>query len=199
MKSLALLRIASHASLITCTIFGMNIGYAASPETTVFGIPIGGKLPQQLKVCPVSALGSGASAKAMCWVDKPFKDKDGTAIGDVVIPNPDGRPEWAAYATFKAGISKDGTLKWLNLTDINGSRKSEIANSISQRFGLPLETTLAQAGSSAAKWQSQSLGIQQICTARLCEVRFTSQAERDAEALAQEAVYRTKAARPATP
>lgn len=183
--------------------FGFMLSLAvctdAVAETTVFGIPVGGKLSQQVKVCHASALGSGAAAKAMCWVEKPFLDKDGTAIGDVVLPNPDGRPEWAAYASFKAGIGKDRTLKWLSLTDINSSRKSEIANSISQRFGLPLETTLAQSDGPAARWLHQGVSIHQMCSNRQCEVRFTSQAERDAQRAAQDAVYRTKAARPATP
>ncbi|MEG0936555.1 MAG: hypothetical protein RSE32_08035 [Comamonas sp.] len=199
MKTLSLIRFARDFSIITCSVLTLSLVHAAAPVTKVFGLPIGGKLSQQLKVCPSSALGSGATAKAMCWVDKPFKDKDGTAIGEVVLPNPDGRPEWAAYASFKAGIGKDGTLKWLNLTDINSSRKSEIANSISQRFGLPLETTLAQSAASSAKWLSQGVGIQQMCSDRLCEVRFTSQAERDAQSLAQDAIYRTNSARPATP
>jgi hypothetical protein len=168
----------------------------AADAMPVFGLPLGGKLKAQPHSCPTNT----DKAKDICWIDKPFVAANGDRLGSVHLPNPDGRPAWAAYATFSAQIAKDGVLEELKVRTFSAKEKHVIAQSLSSRFGLPNETTLPRNDAASATWARSEIFIYMLCDrSEFCIVEFRSpkaQAEREREAAARR---QKDSARPASP
>ena len=176
---------------------GCTVSLAA--EVTVFGLPLGGQLRPDPKECTVKEITSNGS-KAPCWIGKPFVSKtSGGKLGSLQMPSPDTLPEWAASASFKAEVTKQGILELLTLEALDGKLKHTIASSISKRFGLPVETTLPRTEWAEAKWHGEGIEVFQRCTVKSCEVRFLSPAAIEKMAGTQAEAQRIKASRPATP
>lgn len=170
-------------SVLTSTVIATIVlfyGQAAS-AVTVLGLPLGEKISPPVRLCPANT----DNAKNICWVGWPYLSKDGSRLGTVHLPNPDTRPEWAAYAMFKAYVGQDGVLLELEVSTFGAKDKNEIASSISSRFGLPIESTLSRSDVSWAKWVNKDIYINMACTLEKCWVEFKSpraQAERDKQA-----------------
>jgi hypothetical protein len=165
---------------------------AAAETVAVFGLPLGGKAPA-INQCPSNA----EKAKSVCWVGRPFKGAHGH-LGSVHLPNPDSRPAWAAHAVFEASVDGAGLLQRLKASTVVAANRSEIANSIASRWGLPDQTSLAQPGPASATWTKPELTIFMFCSDK-CSVEFRSAAEQAARETAAAARKRTDAARPASP
>ena len=168
----------------------------AADAITVFGLPLGGKLKAQPHSCPTNT----DKAKDICWIDKPFVAANGDRLGSVHLPNPDGRPAWAAYAAFSAQIAKNGVLEELKMRTFSAKEKHVIAQSLSSRFGLPNETTLPRNDTASATWARSEIFIYMLCDrSEFCIVEFRSpkaQAEREREAAARR---QKDSARPTSP
>lgn len=171
--------------------------YAAESVITVFGLPLGGKVPQ-FKECTVDEIVARKN-KAHCWVGKPFTGKDGGRLGNLKMADSDVLPEWAASAKFKAQISRQAHLELLTLEGVDGQLKHTIANSLSKRFGLPVQTTLPQTDWAEAKWIGEGIEVFQRCTVKSCEVRFLSPAAVRQMVDTEAETKRVNSARPATP
>lgn len=172
------------AGLSVLAIAGAVTAHAAD-AVTVFGLPLGGKLKAQPHSCPTNT----DKAKEICWIDKPFVASNGDRLGSVYLPNPDGRPAWAAHAIFSAKIAKDGVLEELKVRPFSVKEKHVIAQSLSSRFGLPNETTLPRNDTASATWTRGDIFIYMLCDqSEFCVVEFRSpkaQAEREREAAAR--------------
>lgn len=198
-----------HALLLTSVAgLGLSTCWAGSPATKgpapkgvlVFGLPIGGVLKPGPKVCTTAEITS-ITGRSMCWLVKPTTNKDGSKLGILHMPDPDSRPEWAASAQFNAIVSKAGTLDWLNVVVKDGANKHQIADSISKRFGYPVQAPLPQ-NFIYATWHKEGLQIDQVCDYRQCTVKFgpepTAEEKAKADAAYEEAARR-RANRPISP
>lgn len=171
----------------------LGLSVRADQTIKVLGLELGGKISQPINICPADR----DKAKSICWVEKPFKAKDGDLMGSVRLPNPDSRPLWAAYAIYKFHLAKDGTLKSLTVRSVVDSQKPEILQSLKTRFGEPNSAEQHESGF-LARWDKPDIYIQLICTP-ICEVGFRSVAYH-AEMLANmSAQKKIEAARPVTP
>ena len=173
---------------------------APASQVTVLGLPLGGPLKPSPRVCKTEEI-TAYHAKAICWLSQPVVGKDGSRAGLVLLPYPESRPEWAAYAEVYAVLSQAGNLEWLSLTLKNQPDKHQIADSISKRFGAPSQAPLAP-NFIYATWRQEGLQIDQACDHRLCTVKFRLEptAEERAKAnAAYEETLRRKAQRPLSP
>lgn len=179
-------------SLAAVLLVGVS-AYADAP-TMVLGLPLGGKVALNMKICPSNT----DKTKEVCWISKPFVGKSGDRLGYIHLPNPDSRPDWAAYGMFQMGVGKDGELKTLTVESSGNNEKHAIANSITSRFGLPKETTLPRDGYSFASWAGKNIYVHLECASR-CFTTFRSP-NAQAEVEQRTAEYRKKqAARPVSP
>lgn len=184
-------------TLMVITLCSIGTVYASESAVTIFGLPLGGKVPQ-FKECTVDEIVARKN-KAHCWVGKPFTDKDGGRLGNLKMADSDVLPEWAVSAEFKAHISRQAHLELLTLEGVDGQLKHTIANSLSKRFGLPVQTTLPQTDWAEAKWIGEGIEVFQRCTVKSCEVRFLSPAASKKMAAASAEAKRINSARPDTP
>lgn len=171
--------------------------FAAESVVTVFGLPLGGKMPP-LKICTIDEI-SALKIKNHCWISKPFTAKDGSKLGTLNMADSDALPEWAAYASFSASLSPTGALERLNVEAPGTNKKQAIASSISKRFGLPISTTLPRSDLAEARWISQGIEINQLCIRDQCQVSFSSSSSAKKMADAQAEENRINKARPASP
>ena len=165
---------------------------AAAETVTVLGLPLGGKAPA-IRACPPNT----DNAKTVCWVGAPFKSKHGQ-MGSVHLPNPDGRPAWAAHASFEVSVDRAGQLERIRVSTVVAGNRSEIADSISSRWGQPNQSNLAQPGPASATWNKSDLTILMVCSGK-CSVEFRSAAEQASREQEAEARKRVDADRPASP
>ena len=174
---------------ITC--FAHQPAQAAEP-VEVFGLPVGGKVPAW-KVCPSNT----DKAKSACWIDKPFVH-EGVRLGSLHLPNPNSRPAWAAYVGFTATVSAQGVLQTLKASTVVSADRSEIANSIGARWGLPTTTTLYNPGIGSATWSKSDITIEMLCQEK-CYVEFQSAANRAERERSRQEQARRDAVRPVSP
>jgi hypothetical protein len=169
----------------------------ADDSISIFGLPLGGKMPAPVKVCAANQIGSEAS---MCWVGRPSSFK-GSKSGYINLPGgSDRRPRWAAHAMFEATIARDGALEKISARTRKLDDRNEIMKSLEVRFGLPTEASPVSDSTSSANWHRKGVHIRMLCSRDIaCEVAFSSQSAFDS--LQKElAARRTKdAARPASP
>ena len=185
---------------LTCmavALFTVGTAYAADSVVPVFGLPLGGKMPRT-KICTVDEI-SAHKRKAHCWVDKPFVAKDGGKLGSLNMADPDALPSWAVHASFSVSLSPTGTVERVRVESRGSDDKQAIASSISQRFGLPVSTTLPRTDLAEATWLSQGIGIFQRCVRERCEVNFLSAAELAEQRRTADKAKEVDARRPATP
>lgn len=179
------------AAIVATT--GISPGVLAQPQSTLLGIPFGEKL--SLSQCPANT----DHAKSPCWIGRPFVYKPtGSRSGSVHLPNPAGRPDWAANATFQIQQDKDGRVQELKVQTFSSHNRLKIAESISRRFGSPIQNQLQRSGASWASWRSADGYVDMQCENE-CWIDFrtpASQAAREAE-LAERA--RLDATRPKAP
>lgn len=179
---------------------GASPGSENASTTKVFGLPIGGVLKPAPRVCNLGEVSKGTT-KVVCWLEKPTATKDGSKIGILHLPDPDSRPEWAAYAEFSAIVGSGGVLEWVRVKAQNEGKKHLIASSISKRFGNPVQAPLP--GDFAyATWRAEGLQIDQVCDFLNCRISFKpapTQAQQAQADEAFEASLRRRSARPAAP
>lgn len=166
---------------------------SAQPGTHLLGIPFGERL--SMKICPFNT----DQVKVPCWINAPFVYKPtGAKLGSVHLPNPDGRPEWAANAMFKLTLDRQDKVQEIRVETFSDSDRSTIGESITQRFGIPLEDELRRSDGSWASWKSQDGYVEMKCKGK-CWIDFrtpSAQAAREAEKHERENV---NAKRPKTP
>lgn len=159
----------------------------------LLGVPFGGRL--QLSRCPPNA----ESSARPCWIDRPFLYKPtGANSGYVHLPGSDARPKWAAHAMFQLTLDKTGTVQEVKVNTFDAKERHQIADSISRRFGTPIENNLFREDISWASWRSAEGSVALRCQ-RECWVEFRTPAAQ--EALGAELTARAKkdVARPSTP
>lgn len=178
--------------LVAVFLFGVNA--YADPPTMVLGVPLGGKISPNMKICPLNT----DKAKEVCWISKPFTGKSGGRLGYIHFPNQDAFPAWAVHAMFTIEVGKDGEINTLTVESFGSNEKHTIANSITSRFGLPKETTLPRDDYAFASWTGKNIYIRLECASK-CSTTFRSPSAQ-AEVEQRAAEYRKKqAARPASP
>jgi hypothetical protein len=164
-------------SLLAAFLIAPTIAVAAE-SITILGLPLGGKLASSPKVCPKSAIGN-PSNKALCWIDAPYVyPPTGSKYGHVAMPETERLPQWAAYAMYKASVSKSDELESLELKTTSGNIAGEIERAISSRFGKPTKAAISGRNPSA-EWRHRDVSIKYLCDgATLCLVEFTSAKKR---------------------
>lgn len=147
---------------------------AAQPPgvaTTVLGLPLQGRIDPGIRQCPDDS----SKSKWSCWIDKPFVASSGAKLGTAYLPNPDRRPRWAAYALFHLTLDRDGRLDEIKVSTMDPAQKPEIATSISERFGRPDSSTLAEPDVGSATWSKPEVHIDLLCSrTQPCTVIFRS-------------------------
>jgi hypothetical protein len=184
------------ASLIIAAVLATAVAAPnamAQPQSRLLGVPFGDKLA--LAQCPTNT----DKAKAPCWIDRPFLYKPtGSKSGYVHLPNAEERPEWAAHAMFQISLDKDARVQELKVNTFSSQNKIQISESISKRFGRPIQDELRRSDVSWASWRSTEGYVEMRCKDE-CWIEFrtpTAQTARDAE-LAERA--KVNAARPKAP
>jgi len=165
----------------------------AQAQSRLLGIPFGDKLA--LAQCPTNT----DKAKAPCCIDRPFLYKPtGSKSGYVHLPNAEERPEWAAHAMFQISLDKNARVQELKVNTLGSQNRFQISESISKRFGKPIQDELRRSDVSWASWRSTEGSVEMRCKDE-CWIEFrtpTAQAALDAE-LAERA--KVNAARPKAP
>ena len=165
----------------------------AQPQSKLLGIPFGEKLP--LAQCPAKT----DKARSPCWIDRPFFYKPtGSKSGYVHLPNSEERPEWAAHAMFQIIQDKDGRVQELKVNTFSSKDRIQISESISKRFGTPIQSELRRSDVSWATWRSAEGHVEMRCRDE-CWIEFrtpAAQAARESE-LAERA--KMNAPRPKAP
>ncbi|MEH6434329.1 hypothetical protein [Massilia sp. DD77] len=156
--------------LPSLALFLVGTAVNAAEQMTVLNLPLGGKLPQPIRVCKPQGL-TDKEVKAMCWISAPFAYK-GRKSGMVDLPGRDQRPRWAANATFNISVGPDNTLSKINVTSFNGQAQTEIRNSISSRFGPPLPNP-----GGIVEWKRSDIYIRSYCSPAECRTEFLSPVE----------------------
>jgi hypothetical protein len=148
-----------------------------------------------LKACPFNS----DTAKEICWIGKPLVMPDGRRYGSAHLPKPDSRPAWAANVMFHLTLAKDGTLIELNAESLDDKDKNAIAQSLTTRFGLPIETTLNGPGTwPKARWAGDGIFVQLDCLVR-CQTAFQTATAKAGHEKYREELKRKEAARPKAP
>lgn len=170
-------------------------GWAAtqSVEPSLLGIPFGGEL--RLSPCPKNT----DHAKAPCWIDKPFVHAaSGAKLGYAFLPNPGGRPEWAAHAMFHLQLDRHNRVSVIKVETFHADNRLEIAESISRRFGKPARDELWRTDVAWANWRSPQGYAELRCT-RECVAEFRTAAAQQAYDEENSARERRNAERPVAP
>lgn len=143
--------------------FALLSAASVAGGTQVLGIPFGEKLPYSPANCPFNT----DKATKICWIDTPMRYRNGDRTGYVHVPGADSRPLWAAHPSFKLSLTKDQTITQITVyTD--GMESSEIAHSISTRFGLPVSSN--QYGKN---WKHKEANIEMLCKLDKCWTTFS--------------------------
>lgn len=125
---------------------------------SIFGVQLGGRIGV-VKTCPLDSMKS----KVNCWVGEPNKHRDGGRSGMIHLTNSDGRPKWAAFATFEAEVSPKGILERL-VTRIHGSDQiAEIHSAIVGRFGVPTRSASRTVSSYSVEWIRKDISVRMLC------------------------------------
>ena len=183
-----------YSHLIIATLLATQAcGVLAQHLPKLLGVPFGERLT--LTQCPFNT----NNAKAPCWIDKPFLYKPtGSKSGYVYLPNANERPEWAENVMFEISQDKDGKVQEIKVHTFRSQNKLQISESISKRFGKPMQDELRSSEASWAAWRSTEGSVEMRCTDE-CWIEFrtpVAQAEKEAELSAR---ARANAARPKAP
>lgn len=180
---------------VASVLLAVGIPALASAQSSklLLGIPFGGKL--QLSQCPVNT----DKATRPCWIDRPFFYKPtGSSSGHVFLPDSDGRPKWAAHAMFKLTLDRAGLVQEIRVNTLDAQMRHQSSESISSRFGPPMESNLLREDASWASWRTAEGSVALRCQ-RECLVEFRTplaQSALDAELAAR---AKRDAARPTAP
>lgn len=171
---------------------------AFAEPVTVLGLPLGGKPQPSVGQCK-GLPGRKYTEQGLCWVYS-RSDGKGGASGMLNVPNPDGRPKWAAYAEFKANVDKSGILTDFTVVARDASLADEIIDSIATRFGKPTASNSQPPTKWYAAWDKTEVAISVLCNvADGCYVRFASAAVAAADRERIKARMKVDAARPISP
>ena len=180
-------------SFLTLLLLCISLSINSQTNKQLLGIPFGA--PLHLQGCPSPA----EEATAPCWIDSPFfYEPTGERLGAAHLPNPDLRPKWAAYAWFELTLDKLSNVQVVKVTTFNSTDLYQIANSINQRFGKPINSQFQKKGISWATWSSKDGYVDMRCQEK-CWIEFrtpSAQRAREAEERERKAV---DAARPRAP
>ncbi len=191
-------------SLLLLVAIGCSNSYAYS-VVTVFGLPLGGNLNYQPKLCSQSS----SNAREVCWINKP-RIQDNVQTGMIRMPNSDVFPKWAEFAKFEMHYSESGGLEALFVYGGDIFDAPKIEQSISSRFGLPTRKRLRQPGditqpsliknSYHADWELPNIEIGVECLeADSCTTRFTSERRIKERARSASELRKIDLARPVAP
>jgi len=159
---------------------------------TVLGVPMGEKL--QPPACPSKK----EPAAQICWVGRPAVARDGSRLGMVRLPGPEGRPAWAANQPFMVTLAKDGTVEELKLPNVAAHDRLAVVRSISARFGTP--RTAGDEGSAAwAGWAADGVHIKLACQEGRCLFTVRTNTAEAAARLQTDVRKTTDAGKPGTP
>jgi hypothetical protein len=165
----------------------------AQSSKPVLGIPFGETLV--MKICPFNT----DKTKAACWIAKPFVHKPtGAKLGSIHLPNPNSRPEWAAYAAFEVTLDREDKVQEIKVHPIGEPDRYEIAKSISLRFGAPREDQLRRSDVSWASWKTDEGNVEMRCQ-RECWIEFRTPSAQSARDVEKRARDKSNAERPKAP
>jgi hypothetical protein len=185
-----------HVRFLTAVGLGLMavmMNASAQSSSKLLGVPFGEKLT--LTQCPPNT----DKARSPCWIDKPFYYKPtGSKSGYVHLPGAKERPDWAANAMFQISQDKEGRVQELKINTFSPQNRIQVAESISGRFGKPVQDELRKIDIAWATWRSREGVVEMRCKDE-CWIEFRTPAAQAAreEELAERA--RTNAARPKTP
>lgn len=157
--------------LLTGAAQSADTGTSGAP-VPILGVSIGGQVGS-IRTCPPDT----SKSRVLCWVDTPYKHRDGGRSGMIHLPNPDGRPKWAAYAIFEAEVSRKGDLERLNVRTHDAESLADIQGAITGRFGQPTTPPLRTARFYSAVWILKEISIRMRCVlGEYCTVDVASPA-----------------------
>lgn len=159
----------------------------AGAPVKVLGIEMAGaplpKLPRCVGEIP-------RKVKAICASSAPFVASDGSSLVDVDLPGASERPSWSEFALFKLNLDKSRRVQVIAVDVMSDLVKHDIAKSVSDRFGPPIQTDLTRNDVvNTAEWLTPDVHVWLACRTipqRICTVRFESRDSFDAAARARE-------------
>lgn len=162
-------------------------------ETTVLGLPLGGKFTERLPACPSDPT---AEPTRMCLTEPPFRLKAKGGLLSVKIPDRGTRPPWAVHVLFRLAVGPDSKLEGIEV-EAPACRKQEVADSISARFGKPTYADLSSSLQGGAVWEAPDVHAT-LTYFRESECRVRFQLAADAKRT-RDAAAADRARRPVTP
>lgn len=161
-------------------------------EITIFGVPLGGKLPYQVRICPENFV-----SKQICWVEKPFSWQGGK-LGASVFPD-NTLPKWASYGSFELSLDKGNIIQHISIKDLPLSVENDVVASLERRFGTPRTLSKSFTGSITG-WKKDDIEIEMICpSGSVCSIRFLSAKQAAEIAAEKDKRERKQLARPLSP
>jgi len=149
----------------------LSLNAVAAP-TTVFGLPLGGKVKMPIPKCPARAAETGV--QSLCWESIPNTIMGGRS-GWAQVPGEDQMPRWAAHGFFEPRVKNDGTLESLVVKTSSADQFVEILNSISGRFGQSQRESRPGSAIMTADWTRDDIHIKLLCSASIgCNTTFIS-------------------------
>lgn len=167
----------------------------AAEPAQVFGLPLGGKMPQTIKRCTAPL---EVSVPSTCWSYMPERQKDGGFSGLLRMPE-STLPKWAEFAGFELRLNSARELESILVTLPHDNWRS-IVSSIGSRFGDYSEITeLASPPAVKVAWTRASAFIEVFCHSERCKVTFTTVEKHEQRQRAAEDRRKADAARPVAP
>ena len=177
-------------SLITCI---ASPSLAQTGNAKLLGIPFGARI--SISACPVDTW----NVTRPCWIREPhISSVNGSLVGLAHIPDPNSRPAWAAYADFALSVDRSGVVDIITVSVSPRISRQEIIDSISLRFGKPLDHQRVDSNSPLVNWRSAEGAVNMVCH-RDCQVSFMTPAAKDAFEAKVAEMLRKEANRPKAP
>jgi len=158
----------------------------------VFGQALGGRLGHVVNRCPRDP----AKPSKVCWLSSPATTPGGGKSGLGKLPE-QYAPTWARYGLFEMFFERSGELASMSIRGVPSEVRSDMLQSISQRFGKPASNYVYDGGSRLT-WVAEGVEVEVICVSE-CTANFNSSAF--AQSIRKEVAERRQkeAARPKTP
>ena len=163
-------------------------------EVMLFGQFLLGGRVWFAKVCPLSS--AGKSVKDVCWLGELPKNYSGQRAGTILVPK-ESLPVWAEFSSFELWLQGE-VLQRVKLT-VQAQDQIRVINSISERFGKPIDVSLSGYSARWVTWERPEISINYACGGDSCSLYFISAEMRTRQAREQAARNRQDATRPRTP
>lgn len=159
-------------ALLFATLAALGPAHAQdAPRLKFLGISVGTP-GRPLPICARDEIGVQAPRRA-CWIDRPFRAKNGDLLGQVQFPN-DGMPAWAIHGATRVHASKSNAIKSIMVNLPGGCSPGDankVAASISARFGSP-EAMAGNGEFLGAEWLNEEGHVRLTRSSKICTVEF---------------------------